>query len=720
MTKEELAKAISKKANLRLDKSIDIITAFGDTITDALNKGDKVVYSNFGTFYTVHYPSKIILHPTLGEKKKIVMAPTDVVKWMPSNNIKEMVAFGRQSDSVTTYGSTKKLRQSRDDDGVSVKRSEEIEAPVSQAEATENVDEAEIYEIPIHIKSSRSSSVFDNSDSNSDASDEEVSIPIHLSDQPEESPESEPVEAETTSHRAAEAGFAEELFTSQTKKAPIEFIDLHDATLSKEVLLMIPELFARHFKVVPISGNDHEITVAMTDPEDKETIDLVRRLSYRNVTAKLTDNNGMNRIFELYRELDRAGKNKWQDTFASAKRTQNSAKSAPLLRIASSIIRRALREEASEIHIEPTSSEIQIRFRIDGVLRKITSFPEAIGGSLVDTIKELSNIDRKLTSFSQEGILKFRLQNDEYDFDVTTLATADGDKIYLKLAHKLVKLVPLDEIGLDEHNFQAIKKAVSKNSGLIIICGPSGSGKTTTAYAMLQSLGHDVLSIASIENPIEFNLPNITQTQVNSDLGIDFVRGIDSIIRQEPDILFVGEIDSKRIAEKVFTASADTLIITTMTADSLEGVVDTLSKWGIDESAIESRLSLIVNQRLVKRICNNCREELKLDDNEIKQLKSDYEKFPDSDRETLRKLKVRFFSGEGCHECGNSGYHGKVTAFEIVTPTKELLKVLASKKPEQLQEYLRLNDAKTLFQDSLVKTLIGLAPLTETEKLRGL
>ena len=738
MTREELAKVVAKKANLKVKQADALISAFGDTIYEALDKGEKIVYSNFGTFYTVHYPSKIIIHPKLGEKKKMIMLPTDVVKWMPSNNIKEMVMLGKELPTATTFGTSKQLKEIKKSEGIIHAKSEEItEKPLKEDE--------EVFDIPIKLFTKKDKVVNDNfeeiskiDDNMSTAAstidegafpDEETAIPIKFKnenepvlDQSKLAPLQNPAPVSAIAKETSESvADSTEIDLEPAQKAPIEFIDLTARYIPENVLGTIPELFARHFKVVPLACDDTAMTIAMTDPEDIETIDLIRRMARKDITVKITDEDGLEYAFGQYKRLLREQKDTWQDTFENSKRLVKSNKTAPILRIAASIIRKAIREQASEIHLEPVDEEIQIRFRVDGTLIKNSAFPKEIGLTLLDVVKDLGGLDRSIKELPQDGQLRFKLLGTEYDYLVHTIPTAGGEKIFLKLADKLPRLYQLEEIGFDEEDYQKIKQGLSHQSGLILVSGPENAGKTTTAYALIKSLLADVINIASIEDPIEFKLSGVNQSQVKADIGFDLIKGLETISKLDADVIFVGQIDNKKAAEKVFEIACRKLVISTIEATGLADTIKLLAKWEIDPIAINQVINLIIDQKLVRRCCESCKAQIQPDDTESRLIKEVIESLPNIDKEFIRRLsKVHFYKGEGCPDCGNTGYKGRFPVFEVVEMSSDLQEIaIGADNCETIKACLKSHNTKTIAQDGLIKAIMGYTTLSEIWKIKN-
>ncbi|MCX6808444.1 MAG: ATPase, T2SS/T4P/T4SS family [Candidatus Berkelbacteria bacterium] len=716
MNREELAKAIAKKAKIGTKTADRIIGAFGEAITEALKKKDRVIYSNFGAFYTVHYPSKVILHPTLGEKKKMIMPPTDVVKWMPSGNIKELVSGTAKLEHITSFGSAKRLYESQDPETRIAKSHEVDDQPTLKKSAPED----ETYDIPIKVKSPNSvqnhQSVF--GDAEEVNPDEEVAIPIHLMRKKPSDIIPIPDLDEEPDHNSEDNISDEEGDLVAVSKSTPAFIDLQNYIIPHQILALMPELFARHFKIVPIGGDEHELIVAMTDPDDKETIELVRRLTGKKISVHLTDEVGLQSIYEQYQSLNNREQTVWEHAFDNEMISNKTSKTAPIIRIAASLVKNAIRDHATEIHVEPQGSEIQIRFRIEGILKKNSAFPKEIGLTLVKVLKDLSGLKGNAEGLPQDGQLRFRLGNEEFDFLTHSIPTAEGEKLYLKMISKLPKLYSLEDLGLEEADYQLIQQNLRKTTGLVLIIGSKNSGKTSTVYSFLRSLLANVINISTIEDPIEAKIPGINQSQVNTSIGFDLRLGLDTIIKQSPDVLYISSLTDKKIAEQALLVSQDCLVITTLEAATVPEALTKMINWGIDPLLLESCLNLITLEHLVRRNCESCKKEMTPSDLEVKSIRDEVAKMSSRDQSFIHKMRLHFFKSEGCSECGKSGYRGRFAAFEIIEPTHEFIEMaLNHKSPGLFCDYYRTHNLKSLRQDALLKALTGYTSLAEVWKI---
>lgn len=787
MTRAELAKILAKKANLKEVDAYKLIDAFGQTIADVLAIGGKVVYSNFGSFYTVHYPSKVIYHPVLGIKKKMVMLPTDAVKWMPSENIKEMVNLGRQVESATSFGAAKELMEAKKAEGLPMSKAIELDEPITskpnEAPATSEPLEEEI-EIPIKIsrknteeEKAKEPSIWEaasqkdspdleaQSNTASEPSDEpkgkvsligegiftpgapkaEASAPepqkseIPATDQ-NDSALGEPIKVETFKptepaintpriteepisdlDKATPQEEAAELTPFHRYKSDISYVELSKTTVPKEILALIPEKIARENKVVPIEINDNILTVAMVDPEDIETIETIKRLTQKKISAKLTTEDDLNHVLSQYQGFESEVKEAIDDVVdtkeaaAESDQADPASADAPAARIVSSLLKRAYRDKASDIHIEPLEGEVAVRFRIDGILHKKVTLPKDIKNAVASRIKIMANLKIDEQRLPQDGRFSLKVDNQKIDFRVSTMPVANGEKIVMRVLDKVAGVITIDKLGFRERDSHALDEACSKSHGMILVTGPTGSGKTTTLYAMIDKIYAEGINIVTLEDPIEYQMPGINQSQVNPEIDYTFASGLRSILRQDPDVVMIGEIRDKETAEMaVHAALTGHVVLSTLHTNDSAGAILRMVDMGVEPFLINSSLNLVIGQRLARKICDSCKEDFTLDGKVLDEVKKEFAKMPEKERAGLDVNKLKFFHGKGCKDCDNTGYRGRIGVYELLVVNNEV-KGLAAKHSDSgpIKEAAIRDGMTTMIQDGILKALMGQTTIEE-------
>lgn len=770
MTKSELAKKLAEKTKFTPEKAEKLIEKFGKIITDQLADGKKVVYSNFGTFYTVHYPSKVIYHPVLGAKKKMVMLPTDVVKWMPSGNIKEMVDLGKDVESATSFGATKKFKETKAEEGIVDKKAteiSEIEIGFKQKDtAAESVEptplelEEEEVEIPIRKINKQ---IIDEKNSNEPEEKEGNNFWNQLFNK--ESDETETIDAEkvaaknTTDDKVSLIGAGifdnaaknnsienqpqakkndskseisdtkkaelPETLSPFTSKKTIAYIDLSNTAIPKEILQKIPEKVAREYQVVPIEETDKDFTVGMVDPEDIDAIETIKRIVQKPVIAKLTTKDDIAHILDQYQgfegemeeALDQAEKDedKTDNTEDNKKLLRSIGDLAPAARIVSSLLKRAIRDKSSDIHVEPYDNEVVIRFRIDGVLHKKISLPKEIQQAVISRIKILSNLKIDEQRLPQDGRFSINMDGRRIDFRVSTMPIANGEKVVMRVLDKLSGIIGINDLGFRERDLKEISNACEKTHGMILVTGPTGSGKTTTLYALIEKIYAEGINIITLEDPIEYQMPGINQSQVNAEINYTFASGLRSILRQDPDVVMIGEIRDKETAEMaVHAALTGHVVLSTLHTNDSAGAIPRLIDMGVEPFLINSSLNLIIGQRLARKICDNCKEEAVISKDQLESVKAELDKMPKAERERVKKTPLKFFKGKGCKSCNDTGYKGRIGLYEILAVDNSVKALIEKRSSSDEIKTASINSGMTtMIQDGILKAIGAMTTIEE-------
>ena len=470
-------------------------------------------------------------------------------------------------------------------------------------------------------------------------------------------------------------------------------INLSRISISMELADLLPREVAQNHKVVPVSRLDNKLFLAMADPLNVLALDDVKRITKLEVTPLIASEKA---IVEKLNQIDAAKSGSMEDIIEDAKKKQAeatdddgnveitkesleevnldqlaaSSEEAPVIKLANLILVQAIKDRASDIHIEPFDKGMKLRYRVDGVLADATPPPKQMQLALASRFKIMSSLDIAERRLPQDGRMRLRVGGKDYDLRVSILPTVHGEKIVLRVLDKGNLSASLDKLGLDPDTFQQVKSAVDAPHGLILVTGPTGSGKTTTLYSALNELNNPVYNIVTVEDPVEFQIPGINQVPVKKEIGLSFASALRSILRQDPDIIMIGEIRDTETAEiAVEAALTGHQVLSTMHCNDAPGAVARMDDMGIAPFLISSSVILACAQRLMRRICSHCKEPVEYPDKMYTDLNIDPAVFEG----------VTFYRGRGCERCKNSGYAGRLAIIEAMTVTDEIRKLIISR-----------------------------------------
>lgn len=456
----------------------------------------------------------------------------------------------------------------------------------------------------------------------------------------------------------------------------IESTSLYD--IDEIASRVIPENICKRYNVFAFKIDKDKIYVAMSDPQDREAIQDIRRISKREVEVYIASTKDINRcISKVYAnsEIDRA-----INEYSQVKRDVNEESlpmdgeenSAPVVRFVNNILENAVRMEASDIHIEQFNDYMRVRFRIDGMLTEYLRGNTNPYKAIVSRIKLMSNINISETRLPQDGRIYFKVDNRDIDFRVSTMPTNKYEKVVMRVLDKGTFMAKKENLGIDEHGSKLYDDLISNPYGLILVVGPTGSGKTTTLYSMLNQLNTIERNILTIEDPIEYELSGINQSQINFKAGLTFASGLRAFMRQDPDIIMVGEIRDTETAEISIRASlTGHLVLSTLHANTAVGSISRLLDMGVDGFKVASSLIGVISQRLARKVCDKCKKKYEADSMEKSILGFD------------QSEKLELYKGEGCKECNHTGYKGRVGIYEILKvsqPIKDMISLSATEK----------------------------------------
>src|SRR3989339_914336 len=491
-------------------------------------------------------------------------------------------------------------------------------------------------------------------------------------------------------------------------RADVPDVELSDYTIDPRVLKLIPASVAEKYKLIPLFTVGKKLTVAMAEPRNIVALDEVRSLTKLDISIVKSKEKEIELAIAEYYGI--AGV--VEDLIKDYERTKNQSKvgqstsaDAPVVKLVDLIIAQALNERSSDIHIEPEEKDVRIRYRVDGILHEVVTLPPFMLSPIVSRIKVLSSMDISESRVPQDG--RFRLEKEKtVDFRVSTFPSVYGEKVVLRILDKSAILLTLKDIGFSDENLAKFRKVVHKPHGVVLVTGPTGSGKTTTLYAVLSEVNNKQQNIITVEDPIEYELAGITQAQVNIKAGLTFASALRSILRQDPDIILIGEIRDMETAEiAVQAAMTGHLVLSTLHTNDAVSALTRLIDVGVEPFLISSSVEAVLAQRLVRVICTKCKEEVGVPEN-IK------ERFPD--------LKV-MYRGVGCKSCKNTGYKGRCGIFELLITDETVRKMVGSKAGvDEIKKYAVSQGMKTLFLDGLGKVKAGITSLDEVLRVTEL
>jgi len=515
-----------------------------------------------------------------------------------------------------------------------------------------------------------------------------------------------------------------EIYETAGKILGFPLVGLKGREVKKEVLNLIPAPVAGTHQVVAFEKDKDTVKLAMVDPTDIQTIEFLRRKTGLEPKVYITTPGDLREILRGYHAELEEDLRVVQDASgveAGAGDLKKAAEELPVINIINSVLEHAVYEGASDIHIEPGEKEVVIRYRIDGILKPIMTLPKLIQNGLIARIKILSNLKLDEHMIPQDGRFKIQVQDEKLAFRVSILPVYDGEKIVMRLLHEGVKALTLDQLGFLDKTKEKIERAIKKPHGMILVTGPTGSGKTTTLYSILGILNQPGVNISTVEDPIEYRMSGVNQSQTNAKVGFTFASGLRSLLRQDPNIIMVGEIRDQETAEIAINAAmTGHLVLSTLHTNDAPTTLPRLIDMGVPPFLVAYTANIIVAQRLVRKICTFCKKEYKLDKAAESELAKafDIKKLDKLYKENLPKEKkgdiLTFYRGEGCRRCGQTGYKGRQGIYEVLEIDEELTKKINERATaNDIKEYARNKGMSTMLEDGLVKAKMGITSISE-------
>ena len=518
----------------------------------------------------------------------------------------------------------------------------------------------------------------------------------------------------------------------------IPFVDLRKENIDIEILQVIPEAIAKKSNIVAFERSGTNLKVAMLHPEDLQTIDFIRKKTGLRIVPCLTTKGSISEILKQYNKSLQAEFGDIISTNVKEMRRDESeenlekiAHGLPVVRVVDTLIKHAIFQSASDIHIEPAECEVVVRYRIDGVLHDAMILPRESAAGIVARIKVLANLKLDEHRLPQDG--RFKIESEEYkiSFRVSILPVFDGEKIVMRLLDEGATGLTLEKMGLRGSALETVHRDIKKPNGMILVTGPTGSGKTTTLYTVLDILNTPEVNISTVEDPVEYRMPRVNQTQINSKIKMTFAAVLRSLLRQDPDIIMVGEIrDEETLEIALHAAMTGHLVLSTLHTNSASATLPRMLDMGAEPFLIASTVNVIIAQRLVRRLCPECHETYLMD---VKQIDSLAKSFnldtlfaklrTEKDLEKVFGLAqdwtgVSFYRPKGCEQCGGEGYRGRLGIYEVLEMTPEIRKLVTQGVPTEIIEQAALAEGMTsIVEDGFYKMLQGVTSIEEVMRV---
>ena len=523
----------------------------------------------------------------------------------------------------------------------------------------------------------------------------------------------------------------------------IPFVDINPDDIPSAALEKIPERIARQYSAVLFKlDDDGTAHLAMDDPDDVQAVNFLQKQIGDNFKLYIATHQNILSCLENYsgnveEKLDSVIDIQREDSASDKVDEADIAEDSPIAKTINLLLEYAIRSSASDIHIEPREDYVQIRYRIDGVLKEVNRLPKNVLGALVSRIKILSNLKIDERRVPQDGRFKIKLAGKQYAFRVSTLPIADGEKIVMRILNESNQAITLEELGYWGKSLATINDALTESNGMVLVTGPTGSGKSTSLFSVLTRLNTPDVNISTIEDPVEYKVPGVNQTQTNAKAGMTFASGLRALLRQDPNIIMVGEIrDGETANLGVQAALTGHLVFSTLHTNDAATCLPRLLDMGIEPFLIASTVRAVVGQRLVRRLCMNCRESYAVDETEMKALRETFE-LDDNAIRHLHELEQEAKNEgigtdaplvvedtrittlwrphpDGCDDCHNTGFRGRIGIYEVLGNSIPVQKLIVANATSNEIKEQAVKDGMVVMQlDGIIKSLRGLTTVEE-------
>lgn len=494
----------------------------------------------------------------------------------------------------------------------------------------------------------------------------------------------------------------------------LPYVDLAHVSIKDDTIKLIPEETARKKKIVCFHRDDRGVYVATPNFEDVQIIDFLKKKFRTNIIVHYTTERNIHEALNFYaRNMAIAFEDILAENIKQVQRSENGVVEPPIIKIVDTIVEYGYKNKSSDIHLEPFDGYSLLRFRIDGILKDIIKLPRNLHDRLVTRIKVMSDLRTDLKQAPQDGKIRLKINDDPLNLRVSIVPILHGEKVVLRILAEKNKNLDLSMLGYQDESLRRVESAYKKPYGMILATGPTGSGKTTTLYAILKEVNTRDVNIMTIENPVEYEVEGISQIQVNSKTGLTFASGLRSIVRQDPDIVLVGEVRDEETARiAVNAAMTGHLVLSTLHTNDAATAFPRLMDMGIEPFLVASSTNVVIGQRLVRKICEQCRVSYQIP----QELWANYEKaIPAS---ILKKVfgnkNITVYKGKGCEVCNNSGYSGRIGIYEVLDVSEDIRRAIVTKaNAEQISKIAISEGMVTMLEDGLEKVKMGSTTIEE-------
>jgi len=521
---------------------------------------------------------------------------------------------------------------------------------------------------------------------------------------------------------------AEDLARVKAKYFKLPYIDLLGEKIKPEIINQIPKALAENYQAITYNKDGKKLQVALIEPTDlkaREAVEYLAREKNLKVDFGVSSKEAFTEAFNQYSALKReveeylgVAEKKFSQAAKAEKleKTEDLASSAPIAKMVSVILRHAVDERASDIHIEPVMNQTRVRYRIDGIMKTSLVLPKYVHSAIVSRIKVMAKLKIDEIRVPQDGRIRLQIAGNDIDFRVSTLPLYKNEKVVMRILDSSGDILTLEDLGFDGRNLEIIKSNIEKPHGMFLVTGPTGSGKTTTLYANLQILNKEGVNIVTLEDPVEYYLKGVNQSQINPDVGLTFTSGLRSILRQDPDIILVGEIRDGETADlAVHAALTGHLMLSTLHTNDAFGAIPRLVDLKVEPFLLASTLNVIIAQRLVRKLCQDCKKTVVIPDNLQSEVQEELSQIkPENLPKGVDLNKMVFWKGQGCKKCGGSGYRGRLAIAEVLPISDEVKDIIASKNDwHKIKDIFTNLGMLTLKQDGIIKALKGVTTIEE-------
>lgn len=534
-----------------------------------------------------------------------------------------------------------------------------------------------------------------------------------------------PIEKQALSTKAVTEDL---LYREAARILKTPFVDIQNAMLRKDILFLVPEPFAISHHLLAFEKDASAIHLATTDPTDIQAIEFVSRKTGLKPKVFLTTPKALDEALKNYHrnisaEFENLTKTKGEKGEMDAKALKTLAEDLPVVRIVDSILDHAAYEGASDIHVEPTETELIVRYRIDGVLRNVMNLPKIVADGVVARVKILSNLKLDEHRLPQDGRFKIQSPDHRFSIRVSIIPVFDGEKIVMRLLPETAQALTLEQLGLQTKARAAVERAIKRPHGIIYATGPTGSGKTTTLYSLLGILNKPGVNIVTVEDPIEYRMPGVNQSQMNDRIGYTFANALRALLRQDPNIMMVGEIrDGETASIAANAAMTGHLVLTTLHTNDAPTAIPRLMDMDVPPFLVAFTTNVIVAQRLVRKVCSDCITSHAITDAEIAELQSmvdvpvmlEHLKKAGELGKTAGLKGMTLYRGVGCARCGHEGYKGRIGIYEVLELTPTLADLVAKRASvDEIRKRAISEGMITMLEDGFLKAKRGITTITE-------